>query len=307
MDMTFKHWANRWIEFQKSEVQNNTLNEYEKMQRHLIEKFNGLDMGDITPKRVQGLLDELYQQGLAKSTINKRKYMIQQVFRYATIQGLELTNPCSFVRAPRMATKNYRRALTQGEIEIVMLHRNNFDCGFYAFCLLMTGLRRSEMLALTWEDLDFKQNLICVNKAVIYVKKQPFIRNALKNGDQERFIPITESLKHTLKKYPGNRKGLIFGESPYVPLNPNAHSWQWKKYKQQSSLDITQHMLRHTYCTMLYDAGVDVKTASYLLGHKNLQTTLAIYTHLEKQRAVGKAAGKLNIFINDFAPTHDRL
>lgn len=307
MDTTFKFWANKWIKFQKGEVQENTLIEYEKLQRHLVAEFDELSMENITPKKVQELLDRLYQQGLAKSSINKRKYMIQQVFRYANIQGLEISNPCSFVKTPRMAAKNHRRALTQGEVEIVLLHRNNFENGFYAYCLLMTGLRRSEMLALKWEDLDFKQNLICVNKAVVYVKGQPFIRDYLKNGDQERIIPMPKTLEPILKKHPGIHKGLIFGENPYTPINPNAHSWQWIKYKQQTSLDITQHMIRHTYCTMLYDAGIDVKTASYLMGHKDIHTTLAIYTHLEKQRAVSKAAGKLNVFINDFSPQHDRL
>ena len=307
MDTTFKYWADKWIKFQGSEVQKNTLNEYRKMQHQLVTEFNGLNMYDITPKKVQELLDGLYQQGLAKSSINKRKYMIQQVFRYANVQGLELSNPCSFVKTPRMASKSNRRVLIQGEVEIVLLHRNNFANGFYAYCLLMTCLRRSEMLALKWEDIDFRQNLICVNKAVIYVKNQPLIRDYLKNGDQERIIPMPESLKQVLKNCPGDHKGLIFGKNSHTPINPNAHSWHWKKYKQQTGLDITQHMLRHTYCTMLYDAGIDVKTASYLMGHRDIQTTLAIYTHLEKERAVSKAAGKLNVFINDFSPQHDRL
>lgn len=305
METTFEYWANRWLEFEKNEVKTTTLIEYKKVKQQLINEFSELKLDDITPKRVQELLDNLYSKGNAKSTINKRKYIIQQIFRYANIQGIDLSNPCSFVRTPRMAIKNCRRSLTQGEIDIVMLHRNNYDNGFYAYCLLMTGLRRSEMLALTWNDLNYQTNLVHVSKTVNYIKSQPAIYNTLKNGDSERYIPMTEGLKQGFKHYPGNHAGLIFGASPETPVNPYAHSWKWEKYKQKTGLDITQHMLRHTYCTMLFDAGVDVKTAAYLMGHRDEHTTLAIYTHLEKQKAAKNATSKLNVFIS--GPQPNRL
>ena len=298
MNKTFEYWTRRWLEFEKSEVKENTLWEYQKITTHLLNEFSGLDMSDITPKRIQALLDRMHCQNKAKSTINKRKYIIQQVFRYANIQGLEMANPCSFVKTPRLSSKKPRRALSQSEINIVMLHRTNFECGFYAYCLLMTGLRRSEMLALTWEDLDFEANLIRVCKAVNYIQGKPRIYESLKNGESQRFVPMPQELKRCFKIAPGKHVGLIFGASPDVPINANVHNWRWELYRRQTGLDITQHMLRHTYCTMLFDAEIDIKTAAYLMGHRDEHTTLTIYTHLEKHLAARKATGKLNLFIN---------
>lgn len=297
MNLLFSYWAKAWLNAIENEVKPSALNEYQSVVRSLMKYFDGFDMYSITPKRVQELLDELHSKGQAKSTIVKRKYNIQQIFRYASLNGLEISNPCSFARVPRKAAKKQRRPLTEAEIALVMLERNNDSYGFYAFMLLYTGLRRSEMLALTWEDIDFINNVIHVNKVVIYANGKAIIDEILKNGDEERLLPMPQILVQELKKHATGKHGLIFGRSENLPVNPNAHSWNWEKYRKRIGLEATQHMFRHTYCTMLYEADVDVKTAAYLMGHRDINTTLAIYTHLEKEKAAKAAMQKLNRFI----------
>ena len=71
---------------------------------------------------------------------------------------------------------------------------------------------------------------------------------------------------------------------------------KWEKYVKRTGVCFTQHMLRHTYATILFLAGVDVKDMQELLGHKNLETTLKIYTHLQDEMREKKAA-ELNVYI----------
>lgn len=298
MNMTFEYWATKWLEAEENEVKPSTHNEYKKVVGNLIEEFKGIDIREITPKMVQALFDDLYISGKAKSTINKRRYNIQQIFRYANLQGLELSNPCSFARTPRKAPRHQRRALTSEEISLVMLEKDKSQYGFYAFMLLYTGLRRSELLALKWEDIDFENNIIRVNKVINYIKNRAIVDDVLKNGDEEKIIPMPEILKNELCKRKEGKRGFIFGASSDVPVNPNTHSYKWEKYKRRIGLNATQHMFRHTYCTMLFEAGVDVKTAAYLMGHRDVHTTLDIYTHLEREKATKKAMKKLNQYIN---------
>jgi len=298
MDTTFEYWAREWLVAEASEVKQSTLHEYKKVTEQIIKEFKGLDMTDITPKRVQELLDDLYHRGKAKSTIAKRKYNIQQIFRFANINGFELANPCSFAKPPRKAIRRQRRALTRDEIMRVMIQRDKSKYGFYAFFMLFTGLRRSEMLALQWEDIDYKNNVIHVTKVANYINSRVIIDDRLKNGDAEKLVPIPDILKRELEKNHQGKSGYIFGANEDAPIKSNAHSWRWEMFKRETGLDVTQHMFRHTYCTMLFDAGVDVKTAAYLMGHRDVHTTLSIYTHLEHERASQKAISKLNQYIN---------
>lgn len=298
MELSFEYWAREWLKAENCEVKPSTLHEYKKVTNQLIAEFADCDMTDITPKRVQMLLDKMYYCGKSKSTIAKRKYNIQQIFRFANLNGFELTNPCSFVRTPRKAASKQRRVLTKDEIMRVIVQRDKSKYGFYAFFLLFTGLRRSEMLALQWEDIDYNNNVIHVTKVANYINNRVIIDDLLKNGDREKIIPIPDILRRELDRNHRGKRGYIFGVSPDIPINSNSHSWKWELFKRETGLEVTQHMFRHTYCTMLFDAGVDVKTAAYLMGHRDVHTTLSIYTHLEHERASVKAISKLNEYIN---------
>lgn len=300
MNMTFEYWTEEWFKSAKNEVRSNTLQEYYKVKEQLTEAFNDLAITDITPKRVQDLLDDMYAQGRAKSTINKRKYMIQQIIRFANVQGVELSNPCSFVKAPRLSTVTKRRALTQDEIANVMLHRNYEHCGFVAFCLLYTGTRRSELLALQWEDINFTDKNIHICKTVNFINNQPKLEHTLKNGNKERFVPMPRVLLSEMKKRMPAKGGFIFTNQRGRLPNETEHTRAWNRYKEETKLDVTQHMFRHTYATMLFDAKIDVKTAAYILGHNDIRTTLSIYTHLEKERAAKDAGQLLDRYINGF-------
>ena len=300
MESNFKQWAECWLEVSAYDVKETTHYEYAGGIRQLTERFGDKSVFEITPKMVQDYLNELYLHGKSKSTINKRKYLIQQVYRYINLQGIVVASPCVLVKAPRMASQESRRPLSEDEIRRIISNRHIEPFGFYAFCLLFLGLRRSEMMALRWEDIDFEQDIIHINKVVVYLNSKPQLNYVLKNGWREREIPIPDLLLLELKRLAKNKHGFIFSDYPKMLLNENAINRRWTAYRNAAGLpNVTQHMVRHTYATLLYDARIDAKAAAALMGHRDERTTLIVYTHINKEREAKKAVKQLNGYINE--------
>lgn len=156
------------------------------------------------------------------------------------------------------------------------------------------------MMALCWEDIDFENETIHINKVVTYLNSKPKLNFVLKNGWRDRFVPIPKVLLAELKTRLPNDKGYMFAGIKGGLMNENVINRSWTAYRDRVGLkEVTQHMVRHTYATMLYDADIDIKAAAALLGHSDERTTLMIYTHINKEREAQKAMVRLNQYIND--------
>lgn len=198
---------------------------------------------------------------------------------------------------PRTKSATPRRTLTEEEVSTIVKDVNvslPANYGIYPFVLLYTGMRRSELLALRWEDVDFKDNLIHVCKVCSFHKNIPILDYQLKNGDDDRYIPMPDVLRKVLLSI-RRKTGFIFNEDDQL-LTKHLSDKYFKMYLRTTELNFTQHMVRHTYATMLYNAGVDVKCAQKILGHKCISMTLDIYTHLEKKN-FNNSVNKINGFL----------
>ena len=171
------------------------------------------------------------------------------------------------------------------------------------------GLRAGEMIPLLWSDIDFANGEIQVTKSVSRKTGGYKVKQGTKNG-KKRKVRVPKSLLNELQTYRDN------ADSRYVcpKADGDMHtvsSWRrmWDSYHTQLSHKyatvkqskqnlyspkavkvkiekITPHMLRHTFATLLYTSGVDVLSASKLLGHSNISITLEIYTHLKEERYI---------------------
>lgn len=179
--------------------------------------------------------------------------------------------------------------------------------------MLYAGLRRGECMALNWEDIDLDKRIIKVRKSLQFFHNQSSLKPP-KTKAGIRDVPIPDILMPVLielKKPCGvvcpSAKGVLMSETAYqrawysymVYLNecaggrtasgPRKAVWAMEQF--------TAHQLRHTYATMLFDAGVDVKSAQKFLGHSNIEVTLDIYTHLTKFKE-DAAIAALNAHLN---------
>jgi integrase len=186
--------------------------------------------------------------------------------------------------------------------------------GLPAMLMLYCGLRRGEIIALTWGDINIKERQIFVSKSATFNKNASSLKEP-KSKAGKRIVPIPDIVLPCLQEN-AKRPLLVCPSQSGMLMTHAAFKRAWESYlhflnikaggrdasrshpKVQFIANITPHMLRHTYATMLYDAGVDVKSAQKFLGHAEVTTTLQIYTHLSEEKEQ-TAIDALNNHLND--------
>ena len=232
----------------------------------------------------------------AQKTYKNHILVINLIFKFAVLSGFTDKNPCEYITPPKGLKSGHRRTLTEQEIEII---KNNTDkpFGLFALFLLYTGCRRGEALAVQWKDIDFKNKLIHITKSVYHDGNTPKIKTP-KTESGNRNIILLDVLSSELRKIKGKKANdYLFDDNGKLYSNSRARDAWWNYRDEVGLSDVTPHMVRHGYATILHEAGIDPKDAQAMLGHANIQTTLDVYTHItEKQLAV--TADRLNTYVN---------
>lgn len=277
--------ADEWIRDIEARVTFNTMKGYNAAYKKIVTFWGDTPMEDITAQQVTSWLNSF---DMAQKTIKNILLVFRQIYNYAYVNYGVQNNPALHLRSPKGKGKRERDFPSPEDIRIV---NENTDkpFGLMAYMALYTGLRRGELCALTWEDIDFDQKVIRVNKSTYWTDDHvPHIK-VPKTASGERFTPLTDSLAELLlplKKRPQDR---VFGD---------LHSYQidkgMERYRKETGLGVTLHGLRHGFASILYKNQVDIKTAAYVLGHAQTSTTLEIYTHLMEQDKLRSVRDALN-------------
>ena len=250
---------------------------------------------------------------MSKSYLTEICCLAKSIFNYAIHNcDTQFLNPAEYLRIPSNLEKEKVRALNETEQQWIFDMPHTLHCG----CLLMMfcGLRRGELMALRWSDIDFDNKVVHITKTVAKSKSNVFyVKPKPKNG-KDRHVDIPDEIIPLLHSYYEKRDNILVTHQKKSGALHTPKSWTqlWKSYFNELNrvyghmecqskfapkklpivIDkINPHMLRHTYATMLYNAGVDIMTASELLGHADIETTLKIYTELRKntkKHSIGK-------------------
>jgi integrase len=289
---TVKQWSDRWMElYKKPAVGASTIaNTLSLLNNHILPRIGHLNISDVRQFHLQEIMN--LQAGKSKSNTQKIQGVLKQLFEKAKQGGLIVDSPAEFLELPKTVT-NPRRALTSEERNAVINMCNTHRAGTWILLMLMCGLRRGETIPLAYEDIDFNTGMLTVNKSVEFINNIAYSKTT-KTKSGIRTVPIPPPL---LKKLIiGKGEGLILtpARSKKMLTESNCRSLWNSFYREldismgatlyrnqiiKSSLDdgITPHALRHTYATDLFEMGVDLKTAQYLLGHADIKTTANIY------------------------------
>lgn len=264
---------------------------------------------DITESHLQRLLND--NAGRSLSTLQKVRWAINVIFAKAYKNKVIDSNPATELKLPQY-TQGSHRVLESWEVSFILERWDEFDGGIWIMLMLLAGLRRSEMIALAWDNVDMSNRIIHVVQTAVTVHNKTIVEERAKTKAGIRHIPIAKPLWEALNRTPiSQRTGYVCKSQRCDLLTEGAVSCGMirlnklmRKYAMNQSpqlhlsQDIRCHDLRHTFCTMLYNAGVDVYSAAYLMGHSNIDVTMKVYTHLtELQKA--KASVQMLSFMDD--------
>lgn len=280
-----------WREEHFDKLAYNSVRAYTKPFERVLEYFGADYIKDIKPSDVDKFVKYLaLERYYAAQTVTAHLNITHMIFTYAVVHDIISVNPAEQVKVPKGLKKTSRRAPTDEEIEIVKANINK-PFGLFYFFVLYTGCRRGEALAIQFKDIDRKNKVIHITKSVYYEGCTPKIKKP-KTKAGERTVPLLDILADKLPK--GKPDHFLFGgDSPLRKANMQDGI---RSYKKKTGLNISPHYLRHGYATILFEAGIDVKTAQSLLGHSDFQTTMNVYTHMSAEHAQ-KGGEKLNDFL----------
>jgi integrase len=253
--------------------------EYERSLRlHVLPTLGGGKLSKVQRRDVQRLADDLLASGADPSTIRNALKPLQVIYRRAIEDGDLAVNPCERLRLPAVRGRRERIASPAEAAALIaalrLEDRALWGCAFYA------GLRRGELRALDWNDVDLASGLIRVERSM----NSHGETGEPKSRAGRRGVPIVAALRDLLvehKLVASRDVGLVFGSSATQPFTPTAIRKRALTAWRRTGLDpIGLHECRHTFASLLIAAGVNAKAITAYLGHASIRTTFDLYGHL---------------------------
>lgn len=293
----FSEVAEMWKLQHFPTLENNSLKAYRPSLKCVTDYFGETGTREITALDVERFVQSLVTRNYALKTVKQRLLVLNLIFKFAYIKGYSDANPCQYVTVPKNLPKTKRENITKEDIELIKENWNISICGKLALFLLTTGCRRGEALALRYSDINYENKTVSITKTVEWLGNIAQIKDHPKTDAGIREIPLPDILFTKLfQNKTSNKNALIFPNYKGELISNSNLTRMWDTYCKSTGIKATPHQLRHAYATILYDAGIDVKTAQTFLGHANIQTTLNIYTHLSETRK-SDAVQKINAFL----------
>ena len=303
-----KDYVPIWRKERENRVSPATLETYNYvLNARILPRLGHLKLEDIKHIHITKYLDELKEKGLSSSTIMKNIEVLNSVFKLAVTNEIIKSNPVDKVAKPSITYKA-GDVYNSDEIKRLFMLLNeeeNKQMVLFIKMALVTGMRRGEMLALQWDDVDFAKNTIHVRHSLSYTKERGYFLTQPKTKNSVRKIAppkkfMAELKKHIHKKkiermeakelWEGGKYKFVFSSDLGKPYHLDAPNRWWnrfheridKKLKERNEPPLKRirlHDLRHTAATNLINKGANKHSISKRLGHSNIQTTLNIYGH----------------------------
>ena len=272
-NQTVGEYAEYWLPIHKASVKPITYNAYVSILSSALQPISGVPLSKLSSDHISEAYSAL--TGKSASYLHKAKILLTEILDSAVDAGYMLRNPAraKSVKPPR-GPKGTHRAITAEERTLIETTPHRMQLA--ALLMLYCGLRRGEMLAVT--AADFHGDTLSVSRAVSYVGNQPILSTP-KTATSVRDVPEPAPI---LKMLPPS--GYITGGDK--PMTETAFSRAWASYCRALGARIRAHDLRHSYCTWLRDAGVDIKQSMRWLGHADEKMILRIYDHPGEEREI---------------------
>lgn len=244
---------------------------------HILPELGALKLADIQRRDIQRLADELLAAGRDPSTIRNALMPLRVIYRRALEDGDVAVNPCAGLRLP--AARGRRERIATPEKAAAMLRvLPERDRAVWALALY-AGLRRGELMALRWSDVDLAGGVIRVERAWDPVSRV-FVDPKSRAG--RRRVPIASVLRDVLIEHKLRGTGeLVLERADGLPFDPEPVTVRAAKAWRAAGLDpLTLHEARHTFASLMIAAGVNARALTTYMGHASVTVTYDLYGHL---------------------------
>ena len=301
-----------WLKLHKETVKASTLvRENSYITNHIKPYFKNMYVDKITLRQCQDFTNKAF--AAAPAAYAQIIGIVKSVLDYALRLGMIESNPMLYVIKPKKQASisdKHDNFYNKDELKRFLAAAKNTSLKKYAIFRLLafSGMRIGECLALTWHDLDFKNNTVNINKTLARTKNGVKIQTPNTKASN-RVISLDTETMQVLKMWQleqrkqllklginsMNKQQLIFSNRENKYINSDMIRKAIKAIAKKAGIHpITTHGFRHTHATLLFASGMDIKQVQARLGHSNVQTTLNIYTHAtqDKQDKIGDEFAK---------------
>ena len=309
-DITVLELVQRYIS-QKRGVKHNTQANYNFVINVIKkEEFGAKRIDTIKLSDAKAWLIKLQDDGRGYSSIHSIRGVVRPAFQMAVDDDLIRKNPFEFQLATVVVNDSVtREAITRKQQRefLRFIKEDKHFCKYYdgIYILFNTGLRVSEFVGLTANDIEFDKQRIKIDHQLQRTRNMEYEILTPKTEKGERYVPMKEDVADCFRRIIQNRKHpkiepMIDGYSGFLFLDKNDMpmvALHWEKYFQHirekyNSIYkiqmpcITPHVCRHTFCSNMAKSGMNPKTLQYIMGHSDIGVTLNTYTHLQFEDAL---------------------
>lgn len=307
-----KNWFNEWIDVYGKHCEKTTLvTRIRYINKHIIPSLGNYKLSQLSKMDYEKFLNKLSDSGYARRTVQT----IHSIFCTAINKAVDLEiishNKYTGIKI-KQSKENEEEKInfySKEEVDIFIsaARSSKFHHYIIAVLLLRTGMRKGEMLALTWDDINLEEKTIAITKtrSDLGVKKP-------KTPSSKRIISIDNTLIEELKKYRlwQKKNKIKYGEryknSSFLILKQDGE--EMGEYGVNKVIDaiiaktnlhhLTPHGLRHTHAIMLLESGANLKFVSTRLGHATINMTANVYIHITKKYEIENVT-KLEAYLNN--------
>lgn len=293
-DITVEEYSEQWFLTYKAVKELNTKAMYNNIiYKHIIPEIGFKKLIDVSKTDIQQIINDRMEH---RRTCEQIVLTLKQIFDSAIDDNILAMNVCKKIELPPKVPST-KRALT--DIEKKAISHADFTDREKAYVLILysCGLRREEALALTKKDIDFKNDYVHINKAIIFDGNNAVLKDAAKSVHGIRKVDLPAAVKPFLKQYTTSLSSLyLFTKLDGSMITKSSYIKMWDSIVNKMNIaaggdhlhrpiiGLTAHIFRHNYCTMLYYSDISLKKAVELMGHSDEKMIMKVYAHLDESK-----------------------
>lgn len=303
-------WMDQWLEMYLPNIEETTRVGYRtKIHCYIRPALGNIKLASLKTVHIQKMVNDMIEQGLSPKNIRDTYVNVNSAMKQAVKLRMIAYNPCEGVTLPKR--KKYKSNVYDTEMisKLLDLARGT-DIYIPILLCVSAGLRRGEMLALGWDNVDFEKGIISIQRNLVrgedgYIIKAPKsesgirdihlgreVMEELRKAKVQHFSQMMESGIAFNQKY-----NFVVRQDDGSPFTPDAMTRKWKRFITRHKLpNIRLHDLRHSHATALIKAGVNPRVVQERLGHADVSITLNTYTHVLPEMDI-EAAEKIDNMI----------